>query len=101
MLKYNSVTESVILNIKCNKADLFIEAFKQAEHLIKRQPGYISHNLQQCIEDTQQFLLTIIWETLEDHTQTFRQSADYETWKSLLHHFYDPFPTVFHYRALS
>jgi hypothetical protein len=27
----------------------------------------------------------------------FRQSAQYQEWRALLHHFYDPFPTVLHY----
>jgi hypothetical protein len=30
----------------------------------------------------------------------FRQSAQYQEWKRLLHHFYDPFPTVEHYVAV-
>jgi hypothetical protein len=30
----------------------------------------------------------------------FRQSAEYQAWKRLLHHFYDPFPVVSHYRAV-
>jgi hypothetical protein len=37
------------------------------------------------------------WARLEDHTIGFRQSAEYQRWRALLHHFYDPFPTVEHY----
>jgi len=37
---------------------------------------------------------------LEDHTVGFRGSADYLEWKALLHHFYDPFPTVEHFVAV-
>jgi len=37
------------------------------------------------------------WEKLTDHTVGFRESAEYQEWKSLLHHFYDPFPIVQHY----
>lgn len=40
------------------------------------------------------------WVTLEDHTQGFRGSAQYQEWRALLHHFYDPFPTVEHYECL-
>ena len=29
----------------------------------------------------------------------FRRSAQYQERKKLLHHFYDPFPTVLHFRA--
>ena len=33
----------------------------------------------------------------EDHTVGFRGSADYQRWRELLHHFYDPFPVVEHF----
>ena len=45
-------------------------------------------------------LASIIWERLEDHTEGFRKSAQYLEWKDLLHHFYDPFPTVEHFHEL-
>ena len=31
------------------------------------------------------------------HTVGFRGSPEYQTWKQLLHHFYDPVPIVEHY----
>jgi len=34
------------------------------------------------------------------HTVGFRGSPQYQDWKRLLHHFYDPFPTVEHYEAV-
>jgi heme-degrading monooxygenase HmoA len=45
-------------------------------------------------------VLLVRWETLEDHTEGFRGSAGYEEWKRLLHHFYDPFPTVQHFETV-
>jgi heme-degrading monooxygenase HmoA len=44
-------------------------------------------------------MLLVRWDRLEDHTVGFRQSAQYQEWRALLHHFYDPFPTVLHYSA--
>jgi heme-degrading monooxygenase HmoA len=60
-------------------------------------PGYISHNLRRCIEKPSRYILLVSWEKLEDHTVGFRGSAEYGQWKSLLHHYYDPFPEVEHY----
>lgn len=37
---------------------------------------------------------------LEDQTVGFRQSESYQQWKSLLHHFYEPFPTEEHYERI-
>lgn len=59
--------------------------------------GYISHELQRCLEVDGRYVLLVRWRTLEDHTEHFRKSAEYQEWKRLLHHLYDPFPTVEHY----
>ena len=37
---------------------------------------------------------------LKINTVGFRQSSEYQQWKSLLHHFYDPFPIVEHYESV-
>lgn len=37
---------------------------------------------------------------LEDHTEGFRGSPQYQEWRQLLHHFYDPFPSVEHYEQV-
>ena len=75
-------------------------AFIQASKIISVVPGYLNHELQKCIEVDNQYLLLVNWQTLEDHTVGFRRSPEYQTWKKMLHHFYDPFPTVEHYQKL-
>ena len=62
--------------------------------------GYISHQLQRCIEVPNRYILLVNWESLEAHTVGFRGSPDYQNWKRLLHRFYDPFPTVEHYELV-
>lgn len=62
--------------------------------------GYRSHELQRCLEEKGKYLLLVRWETLEDHTLGFRGSPEYQEWKKMLHHFYDPFPTVEHFEQV-
>jgi heme-degrading monooxygenase HmoA len=93
------ILEMAVLQIRAGQADAFLSAFKEAEPIIAGTAGYVSHELQRCLEDPQQFLLLVRWRRLEDHTQGFRGSAGYQRWKELLHHFYDPFPQVLHYRG--
>lgn len=94
------ILEVAILNIKPDRNREFELAFKQAGSIISSMPGYISHDLQKCIEVNNQYILLVRWQTIEDHTVGFRQSKQYQTWKELLHHFYDPFPTVEHYEEI-
>ncbi len=63
-------------------------------------PGYVSHELQRCVERPSEYILLVCWETLEAHEVGFRKSAEYQQWKLLLHHFYEPFPVVSHYQAV-
>lgn len=42
------------------------------------------------------YLLLVTWRTLQDRTEGFRGSTDYQRWRHLLHHFYEPFPDVEH-----
>lgn len=91
------ILEVAILNIKPNQNREFEAAFKKASNIIKSMPGYIDHSLQKCVKVEHRYLLLVNWQTLEDHTVGFRQSEQYQTWRELLHHFYDPFPTVEHY----
>jgi len=95
------ILEVAILNVILGREDDFLKAFSKAKHIISSMPGYISHQLKRCIENTSQFILLVEWEQLTDHTEGFRGSKEYQEWKSLLHHFYDPFPTVEHYEQMS
>jgi heme-degrading monooxygenase HmoA len=91
------ILEVAILPVIAGKNTEFEAAFREASSLISSMKGYVSHELQSCIEDANKYLLLVQWETLEDHTVGFRGSAEYQEWRKLLHHFYDPFPVVEHY----
>jgi len=91
------ILEVAILNVIPGQEDAFLEAFSKAQNIISKMAGYISHQLKRCIEHTNQFILLVKWEKLTDHTKGFRGSEEYQEWKGLLHHFYDPFPNVEHY----
>lgn len=94
------ILEAVMLPVIAGKEAEFEAAFQQASPIIASMKGYISHELHRCIESQGRYLLLVRWETLEDHTVGFRQSAEYQEWKGLLHHFYVPFPQVEHFEQI-
>jgi heme-degrading monooxygenase HmoA len=94
------VLELAILDVIPAREAEFEQAFGEAKAIIASMPGFISLELQKCIERPNRYVLLVRWATLEDHTIGFRQSAEYQRWKALLHHFYDPFPQVEHYQAI-
>ena len=94
------ILEVAILNVKAGQEDDFEVAFTTASPIIASMKGYKRHELRRCLESPNQYALLVEWETLEDHTIGFRGSEQYQEWRRLLHHFYDPFPTVEHYEAI-
>ena len=63
-------------------------------------PGYVCHELQRCLERTDEYVLLVRWVSLEAYEVGLRRSPEYQQCKRLLHHFYDPFPVVSHYEAV-
>ena len=91
------ILEVAILDVISGQESDFQRSFAEAQEIISSMPGYISHELKRCIEKPSRFILLVNWEKLEDHTVGFRDSSQYQKWKTLLHHYYDPFPEVEHY----
>jgi len=94
------ILEVAVLNVKQGTGSQFEEAFREASKIIREMRGYISHQLLRCIESDDKYLLLVHWHTVSDHEIGFRQSEQYQHWKKLLHHFYEPFPTVEHYASV-
>ncbi len=95
------ITEFAVLHIKENESHPFENAFKEAQEIISKMKGYIEHELQKCIEEKNKYILMVRWNTIEDHKEGFRKSKEYNEWKMMLHHFYDPFPVVEHYKKIN
>jgi heme-degrading monooxygenase HmoA len=94
------ILEAATLNVIPGREAEFESAFAKASPIISSISGYVSHQLQRCIEKQNRYILLVNWERLEDHTVGFRSSEGYQEWRKLLHHFYDPFPTVEHYKLI-
>jgi heme-degrading monooxygenase HmoA len=94
------VLELALLDVRPGHTDEFETAFAEAKSIIASMPGFVSLELQRCVEAENRYALLVQWERLEDHVEGFRGSPGYERWRALLHHFYDPFPTVEHYQPV-
>jgi heme-degrading monooxygenase HmoA len=95
------ILEVAVLDVRPGSEAAFEVAFAEARPLIASIPGYLGIELQRCLEKPSRYVLLVRWRRLEDHTEGFRGSPVYQRWKQLLHHFYDPFPTVEHYRPVA
>ena len=95
------ITEHAVLDVKPGRERDFEAAFDEAKAIIASMPGFVSLELHRCLEQPSRYLLLVAWARLEDHTEGFRKSPEYEDWRRLLHHFYEPFPTVEHFSLIA
>jgi heme-degrading monooxygenase HmoA len=94
------ILEHAVLDVIPGREAEFESAFAQARPIIASSPGCKYVSLSRCLERANCYLLIVDWERLEDHTEGFRGSPAYQEWRQLLHHFYDPFPTVEHFQPI-
>ena len=94
------ILELAILDVRPGQRAAFEQAFAEAKGIISGMPGFDHLELRHCVEAPDRYVLLVRWERLEDHTEGFRGSPEFQRWRELLHHFYDPFPTVEHYEPV-
>ena len=91
------ILEHAVLEVRPGQATGFEAALGKALPLIAASDGFMGLEVRPCVEHPGRYLLLVRWRRLEDHDPGFRKSDRYAEWRSLLHHFYDPFPVVEHY----
>ena len=75
------VTEIAQIDIKPGMEAEFESGVQKAAPLFKRAKGCRSMDLQRSIEKPARFRLFVGWETVENHTNDFRGSADFQEWR--------------------
>ena len=88
-------------------ADFTIPAGKNAEFeeairrgiatVISQAAGFIDAQVHRGIESTERYLLTIHWETLENHTVDFRGGPLFAQWRAIVGPYFAKPPVVEHF----
>src|SRR5438105_4365573 len=90
------VLEIAQFDIKPGMEQAFEAGVKEAVPLFRRAKGCTGMELRRSHEKPSRYRLFVQWETLENHTVDFRESADFQEWRKLVGHcFADP-PEVEH-----
>lgn len=95
------IIEMAVLPVHPGQEAAFEATLRRARSLIAETPGFRNLTLSRGIESPSHYLLLVEWDSVESHEQGFRRSENYEQWREMLHHFYDPFPTVEHYTPVA
>lgn len=90
------VLEIAEFSIKPGQEQAFTAAYREAIALIEVTDGFRSARMTQGIETPTRFVLLIEWDTLEAHTEGFRQSDRYPRWRELISQHFADAPQVQH-----
>lgn len=70
------------------------------EQVISKAKGFSGYKVNKGIESPERYILMIFWETLENHTVDFRESAAFQEWRAIVGPFFAGPPTVEHFTLL-
>jgi heme-degrading monooxygenase HmoA len=92
-------------------ADITIPPGRQAEFdaaiqrgiatVISKSKGFRGAQVHKGIESPERYLLTIQWDTLENHTIDFRESPAFQEWRAIVGPFFARPPVVEHFTLVA
>ncbi|WP_028221789.1 antibiotic biosynthesis monooxygenase family protein [Paraburkholderia oxyphila] len=90
------VYEMAHISVLAGKNAEFEAAVGQALPLFHRARGCTGVELQRSVEEPNQYVLVVQWDTVEDHMVHFRESADFQVWRGLVGPYFEKPPVVGH-----
>lgn len=84
------------IDIKPGTQQQFEAGVAKAAPLFQRAKGCHGMELQHSVEHPEHYFLVVKWATVEDHTVSFRESADFQSWRALVGEFFASPPQVQH-----
>jgi heme-degrading monooxygenase HmoA len=91
------ILEHADIRIDPANAAAFEEAIlRGASTVIANAQGFKGFKVNRSIESAGRYILTIYWDTLEDHTVGFRQSPAFTEWRAIVGPFFLQPPVVEH-----
>jgi heme-degrading monooxygenase HmoA len=95
------VLEVAIIKIKLEEISNFEKVFPKAEAIVSSIPGYISHEMQRCVETKGKYHFLIRWENIDAHLVNFRQSPKFQEFRGLIGGFFAEPPVAEHFERVT
>jgi quinol monooxygenase YgiN len=76
------VLEITEIDVKPERCDAFEAAVATCEDILQRAKGWRGLELHRSKEVPGRYYLLVAWDSIENHTVDFWQSADFQTWRA-------------------
>jgi heme-degrading monooxygenase HmoA len=96
------ILEHADFRIPPGKQNEFDEAIRRGvETVVSKSKGFLGYQVHKGIETPERYLLTIRWETLENHTVDFRQGPLFPEWRAIVGPYFAAPPVVEHFTLVT
>lgn len=93
------ITEIAFITIDPARADAFEAAVASAASAFRAAEGCHGMTLERVVEDPTQYRLRVLWESVDHHMVTFRNSDGFQTWRGLAGPFFAAPPRIEHWET--
>ena len=96
------ILELADIRIQPGQQAAFEEAVQRGvASVIARAKGFHGFKVNKGVENPERYVLTIFWETLENHTVDFRQGPLFAEWRAIVGPFFAAPPQVEHFTLVA
>jgi heme-degrading monooxygenase HmoA len=91
------ILETAMITVKPGSEEAFEQSLQLAQEVVAASPGFVSLEVRRGLERPNVYQLQIRWQTLEDHTVGFRESARFAEWRGHIGPHFAEAPFVEHF----
>ena len=96
------ILEIAELTVRPGEQSAFDAAIARGiQTVVSKSKGFRRATVHRGIESPERYVLQIEWDTLENHTVDFRESAAFTQWRAIVGPFFATPPRVEHFVAVS
>jgi len=95
------ILEFVDIRIHPGRQAAFDEAIQRGlDTVLSKSKGFAGYKVNRGVESPERYLLTIFWETIEDHMVGFRESPAFAEWRAIVGPFFAQPPAMEHFNLV-
>ena len=95
------IIEMADFKVAPEQQQAFVQTLQKAvTTVLSQSQGYRGHTIVSGIENPSRCVLTVHWDSVEDHTVGFRQSPAFADWRALIGPFFLAPPQVEHFAVV-
>lgn len=95
------ILEFVDIRIHPGQQAAFEEAIQRGlDTVLAKSKGFAGYKVNRGVESPERYLLTIFWETVEDHMVGFRESPAFAEWRAIVGPFFAQPPAMEHFNLV-